>query len=167
MRKFMGRLAVVAAAVVLMGTMVQAGEEKVALDKLPEAVVKAIKAKYPKAEMVSAEKEDEDGKKTFEVEIKTEGQALEVALTHEGKIIQVEKVIDAKDLPKVVAEAVEAKYPKATIKKVEEVSKEDKVASYEVALVTADKKKLEAEFDVTGKFIEEEKEEPKEEKKEK
>ena len=46
-----------------------------------------------------------------------------------------------------------------------QVTKEDKVASYEVALVTADKKKLEATFDVTGKFIEEEKEEPKEEKK--
>jgi hypothetical protein len=166
MRKFMGRLAAVAAMVVLTGTMVRAEEEKLPLDKLPTAVVKAIKAKYPKAEMVSAEAGDEDGKKQFEVELKNGGHDLEVTLSPEGKILAVERVIAVKDLPKVVEEALEAKYPKATIKKVEEVSKEDKVASYEITLVTADKKKLEAEFDVKGKFIDEEKAEKSEEKKE-
>jgi uncharacterized membrane protein YkoI len=166
MRKFMDRLAMVAAMVVLTGTMARAEEEKVALDKLPAAVVKAIKAKYPKAEMVSAEAGDEDGKKQFEVEIKSDGHDLEVTLSPEGKIIAVERVIEAKDLPKVVEDALEARYPKAKIEKVEEVSKDDKVASYEITIVTADKKKVEAEFDVKGKFIDEEKAEKSDEKKE-
>jgi hypothetical protein len=167
MRKFMGWLAAVAAIVVLTGTMVRAEEEKLPLEKLPTAVVKAIKAKYPKAEMVSAEAGDEDGKKQFEVELKNGGRDLEVTLSPEGKILAVERVIAVKDLPKVVEDALEAKYPKATIKKVEEVSKEDKVASYEITIVTADKKKVEAEFDVKGKFVDEEKAEKSEEKKEK
>jgi uncharacterized membrane protein YkoI len=167
MRKFMGRLVAVAAMVVVTGTMVRADEEKIPLDKLPTAVVKAIKAKYPKAKMVGAEAGDEDGKKQFEVELKNEGHDLEVTLSPEGKILVVEKVIPVKDLPKVVEEAVEAKYPKAEVKKVEEISKKDKVTGYEVQLVTADKKKLEAEFDASGKFVEEEKVEKKDEKKEK
>jgi hypothetical protein len=167
MRKFMGRLAAVAAIVVLTATMARAEEEKLPLDKLPAAVVKAIKAKYPKAEMVSAEAGDEDGKKQFEVEIKNGGHDLEVTLSPEGKILAVERVIETKDLPKVVEDALEAKYPKAKIEKVEEVSKDDNVASYEITIVTADKKKVEAEFDVKGKFIDEEKAEKSEEKKEK
>jgi Putative beta-lactamase-inhibitor-like, PepSY-like len=171
MRKFMGRLATVAAMVVVTGVMVRADEEKIPLDKLPAAVVKAIKAKYPKAEMVSAEAGDENGKKQFEVELKNEGHNLEVTISPDGEILVVEKIIPVKDLPKIVSEAVEAKYPKAVIKKVEEISKQDSVSGYEVQIVTADKKKLEAEFDVKGKFIEEEKadksEEKKDEKKEK
>jgi hypothetical protein len=165
MRKFMGRLAAVAAMVVVTVVMVQAEEEKVPLDKLPAAVVKAINAKYPKAKMVSAEAGDEDGKKQFEVEIKNGEQDFEVTLSPEGKILVVERVIPVKDLPKVVEEALEAKYPKAKIEQVEEASKEDKVASYEITIVTADKKKIEAEFDVTGKFIGEEKPEQGEDKK--
>ncbi len=54
---------------VLMGTLARAEEEKIALDKLPAAVAKALKAKYPKAELVGAEAGDEDGKKQFEVAI--------------------------------------------------------------------------------------------------
>ena len=165
MRKFLGRLMAVAAMVVLTGTMLRAEEEKVALDMLPAAVVKAIKAKYPKAELVAAETGVEDGKKQFEVDIKNGKHELELTLSPEGKILVVERVIAAKDLPKVVEEALEAKYPKSKIEKVEEVSKDDKVASYEITVTTADKKKVEAEFDVKGKFIDEEKPEAGEEKK--
>ena len=49
---------------------VWADEEKVPLDKLPKAVVEAVKEKFPKAELVSASKEDENGKTVFEVSIK-------------------------------------------------------------------------------------------------
>ena len=97
---------------------------------------------------------------------KERGNELEVALSPDGEIIVVEKEIPTKDLPKVVAAAVEAKYPKAEIKKVEELSKNDSISGYEVELVTADKKKLEATFDAKGKFVEEEKPEAGGEKKE-
>jgi hypothetical protein len=133
-----------------------AKEEKVPLDKLPKAVVEAVKAKFEGAELVSAEKEKEDGKDVFEVAIKHKGHNIEVTLTPEGKIVSIEKEIDAKDLPKEVREALDAKYPKAEIKKAEEETKDNKV-TYEVLIVTADKKKLEVVFDPKGKLLEEEK----------
>ena len=55
-----------------------------------------------------------------------------------------------------VTEALEAKYPKATIKKAEEITKDDKV-TFEVLIETADKKKLEVVLDAKGKIVEEEK----------
>src|SRR5205085_11412445 len=42
-------------------------EEKVPLDKLPKAVTEAVKKKFPRAELVSAEKEKQDGKTVYEV----------------------------------------------------------------------------------------------------
>jgi len=138
-------------------------EEKVPLDKLPKAVVEAVKAKFEGAELVSAEKEKEDGKEVFEVAIKHKGHNIEVTLTPEGKIVSIEKEIDVKDLPKEVKEALDAKYPKAEIKKAEEETKNDKV-TYEVLIVTAEKKKLEVVFDPKGKVLEEEKKDEKKEK---
>jgi uncharacterized membrane protein YkoI len=140
-------------------------EEKVPLDKLPRAVVDAVGAKFPKAKLVGAAKEKEDGKTVYEVAIKDGDSNIEVTVTPEGKITTVEKEITLKDLPRAVSDAFEAKYPKAAVKKVEEISKDDKVTAYELLLVTADKKKLEVSFDPKGKLLEEEKKD-KEEKKE-
>jgi hypothetical protein len=142
-------------------------EEKVPLDKLPKAVVDAVKAKFPKAKLVGAEKEKEDGKEVYEVAIKDGDSNIEVTVTPEGKITTVEKEITLKDVPKAVSDAFEAKYPKATVKKVEEISKDDKITEYEFLIVTADTKKLEVSFDPKGKFLEEEKKDKEEKKEEK
>jgi hypothetical protein len=149
---------VAACTVVLLATaaVVRADEEKIALDKLPKAVVDAVKAKFPDAELVGAEKETENGKTQYEVSIKNKKDKVDVIVTSEGKIVAIEKLIEVKDLPKPVTEALNAKYPKATIKKAEEITKDDKV-TFEVAIETADKKKLEVVFDPKGKIVEEEK----------
>ena len=131
-------------------------EEKVPLDKLPKAVTDAVKAKFEGCELVSAEKEKEDGKEVFEVAIKHKGHNIEVTLTPEGKIVSVEKEIAAKDAPKAVTEALDAKYPKATVKKVEEVVENEKT-TYEFLIVTAEKKTVEVVFDPKGKLVKEEK----------
>lgn len=142
-------------------------EEKIPLGKLPKAVVDAVKAKYEGATLVSAEKEKADGKLVYEVNLKHKGHVIEVTVTPEGKIVSVEKVITVKDLPEAVADALKQKYPKATVKKVEEISKDDKITAYEVLLVTDGKKTLEVKFDPKGKVLEvETKGEKKEEKKE-
>ena len=82
-------------------------------------------------------------------------------LTPEGKITLIEKVISAKDLPKVVAAALEEKYPKATYKVYEEMTKvidgKEVLAYYEVLLETTDKKTLEVEVSPEGKILAEEK----------
>jgi hypothetical protein len=83
-----------------------------------------------------------------------------VTLTADGKIVEIEKEISAKALPKAVAEALEEKYPEATYRKVEEVIKvkngEEKLEYYEVLLVTAEKnnkKTFEVEIAPDGKIL--------------
>lgn len=136
--------------------LVQANEEKVPLDKLPKAVVDAVKKRFPAAELVSAEKETDAGKTVYEVAIKNKEQSIEVTLTPEGTITEIETKIEAKGLPMAVTQALEKKYPKATYQIVEEIVKvkdgKDEPAYYEVLLVTADKKKLEVVLTAEGKI---------------
>jgi hypothetical protein len=133
----------------------QAGEEKVPLDKLPKPVVDAVKAKFPKAKMESAVKSTADGKTMYEVTLKAGALGIDVTLTDAGKITQIERELEAKDVPKVVAEALEKKYPQAAVKRIEELSKDNKIVSYEMLIDTAAKKTLEVYFDPAGKFLQE------------
>lgn len=151
------------AALVLLvvATAAMGGEEKVALDKVPRPILDAVKARFKDAQVTEAAKETEDGKTVFEVTIKLKGQNIDVTLTPEGEIMMIEKEIAARDLPRAVAKALEDKYPKATYKIVEEINKVEKkvekLAYYEVLLVTPDKKALEVQVTVEGKIINEEK----------
>jgi hypothetical protein len=153
-----------------------AGEEKVPLDKLPEAVTKAVKKRFPKAELIEASKETEGTKVEYEVTIKDNGVKMDVTFDPDGTLTLIEKTIAQKDLPKAVTDALEAKYPKATYSICEEVIKvtagKEKLDFYEVVLTTAEKKSWEVKVSPEGKITgtEEktgEKEEKKEEKKDK
>ena len=132
----------------------RADEEKVALDKLPEPVVAAVKKRFPHGEMTGASKETEDGKTVYEVSVKDGGTKLDVTVSADGKIAGIEKGIAAKDLPQAVTEALAKKYPHATHKTVEEVIKvadgKETTEYYEVLLVTADKKTVEVEVKADG-----------------
>jgi hypothetical protein len=155
------RFAGVAGACVLMGLTafsagVRADEEKIPLKDVPKAVIDAVKAKFPKGEIKNAAKEDEDGKTTYEVAVKADGRSIDVALKADGTILEIEKEVAAKDLPKAVAAAVEAKYPKATVKKAEEIiaykgGKEEK--SYEVVVTETGKKDVEVKLSADGKIV--------------
>ena len=136
-----------------LSTLSRADEEKIDLDKLPAKVKDAVKKEFKDAEFVSASKEKEDGKTVFEVQVKVKGQTIEVTCTEDGTVVSIEKEIAAKDLPKAVVEALEAKYPKAVIKKAEEVTEKGKT-NFEVLITTADKKTLEITYDKDGKVLE-------------
>jgi hypothetical protein len=138
-----------------------AAEEKVALEKVPKVVIDTVKKRFPKAELVEAAKETDGTKIEYEISLKDGETKYDVMLTPEGKITLIEKVISAKDLPKVVAAALEEKYPKATYKVYEEMTKvidgKEVLAYYEVLLETTDKKTLEVEVSPEGKILAEEK----------
>ncbi len=148
----------------------QADETPIKLDQLPKAVKEAVTKRFPKATLVEAAKEVEDGKTSYEVSIKDGETKMDVTFTEAGVLTGIEKIIDAKDLPKAVPDALGTKYPKATYKTVEEVTKvkdgKEYVAYYEVLLVTTEKKTFEVEVlaDGTVKNIEEKKDAPKPEK---
>jgi len=131
--------------------------EKVPLDKVPKVIMDAIKGRFPNAEIESVEKEKEDGKIVFDIELKHEGRKYEMDILEDGTIVEIEKEVAAKDVPEGVTKAVKEKYPGCTIKEVMEVNKvKDKKETpdhYEVTLETADKKKKEVEVSLDGKII--------------
>ncbi|MDB5348800.1 MAG: hypothetical protein JWN86_47 [Planctomycetota bacterium] len=137
---------------------VRADEEKVPLKDVPKAVLDAVKAKFPKAEILGAEKEVEKGKTTFELELKDAGKTLSVSLKPDGTILEIETTIAVKDLPKKVSGAVVAKYPKGTIKSAEMVTVGEKT-TYEVVVTLAGKEPRELVLDPDGKILEDEEEE--------
>ncbi len=154
------RLAGVALVLFAVAGFVAADEEKVPLDKVPKAVLEAVKVRFPQAKVNSAEKETEDGKTVYEIAITEKEQNIEVTVTTDAKIVEIEKQIVAKDLPAGVARALEGKYPKATFKMIEEVWKvtdgKENLEYYEVLLVTQDKKKFEVSVTAEGKITKQE-----------
>jgi hypothetical protein len=119
-------------------------EQDIALEDLPKAVVAAVEARFPGAELAEAEKETENGRTLYEVELKHNAREIEVSVTPQGTIVEIEKEIAEKDLPKVVRKAVKEKYPGSTIQEAEEIAVvkdgKDQVPSYEVVVATPDKK---------------------------
>jgi uncharacterized membrane protein YkoI len=133
----------------------RADEEKIPLDKVPAKVLKAVQDKFPKAKLTGAVKEVENGKTTYEVSLKDGENAIDVSLKDDGTILVIEKAIAVKDLPKVVSEAVKAKYPKGTIKTAEELTSGVTV-TYEVLVELDGKKPFEVVLDPKGKILEDE-----------
>jgi uncharacterized membrane protein YkoI len=143
------------ATLVLLTITAQAAEKKISLDKVPKEVMAAVKARFPGAEVTSAEQETEDGQVVYDIELKQKGRHYEMDIKADGTILQIEKEVDAKDLPEAVAKALDTKYPGATKEEIMEVNKvqgkEEKPIEYEVTLVTADKKRLEVTVSLDGK----------------
>jgi hypothetical protein len=130
--------------------------EKVPLDKLPKAVTDAVTAKFPKAKLKSATKEKQDSKLVYEIVFNVEKQHLHALVTAEGKLFEIHRHIDAKDLPDKVAKAVKAKYPKAEWENIDEMSNADgKVIGYEVEVVISANNTVEVVVDPSGKILKE------------
>lgn len=145
-RRLIRTLTTAAVMGVIWTALVFSDDEKLALDKLPKAVVDAIKAKFSAAELVEAEKEMDDGRPVYEVDLKIQGQKLSVKLAENGGILEVEKEVAAKDLPKAVSDAINAKFQGAKITEAEEVTE----VKYEVKITTADGKTREVVYDASG-----------------
>lgn len=146
MRSFT-RMAMAALVASFVVTSARADDEDVAIDKIPAAILKTVKAKFPTAKINKASKEVEEGKTVYELEMTDGGKSLDVNFTPEGKILVIEREIAVEKLPKVVSAAVAKKYPKGKITKAEEVTEGDEV-SYEVMVKVGDKvRALEVEAD--------------------
>jgi|SRR4051794_24455657 hypothetical protein len=134
-----------------------AGDEDIKPESLPKAIKAAIRKRFPKSKIVSAEKGTEDGKPIYEASIESEKHKIDVTLNPQGKILSFEKALLASDRPKAMMQSLNAKYPRATIKLVEEVWENDKFTGYEATVVDSNKKSLEVSFDKKGKLIEDQK----------
>jgi hypothetical protein len=131
-----------------------AADEDIKPSELPSVVTEGLKAKFPQAEIKSAEKGEEEGKPIFEISISNDKHAIDVTLSPKGEILSFEKTLKMNELPKAMKKSLNAKYPHATIQVIEEVWEHDKLTGYEGIVVTPDKKKVEVTFDPKGKLIE-------------
>jgi hypothetical protein len=170
MRKTISRLGTCAVVgLFLVGTLARSDDKKVPLDKVPKPVMDAIKARFPGADVTSVEKETEDGKIIYDVELKHKDRKYEMDIEENGTVLEIEKEIVAKDVPAAVTKAVEAKYPKSTIKEVMEVNKvkgkEETPIHYEVTIETSEKKTMEVIVSLDGKSVKTEAEAAKEKEK--
>jgi lipoprotein-anchoring transpeptidase ErfK/SrfK len=97
----------------------QEGQEQTKKGKveLPPAVVKAIKANVPDAEIAMAEVEKEAGISLYDIEFKAGKGEIEVA--EDGTVMDVATIITMKDVPKAAAEAIQKAVGGATITQLE------------------------------------------------
>ncbi|MBI3838576.1 MAG: PepSY-like domain-containing protein [Planctomycetia bacterium] len=153
--------AVALLALTVVSEVARSDESKVPLSEVPKAGLEAVNAMFPDAAIGDAAKETEDGKTVYEVSLKQNGRNIDVTIGADGKIQLVEKEIADKDLPTAVRRTLEAKYPKATYKIIEEVKsiKNDKstLDFFETLLVTASKEIVEVQITPDGKIKNEEK----------
>lgn len=143
---------------VALGT-ARAGEEKIDIKDLPPGVLAAVKAKFPEGKLTGAAKEEENRKVTYEVTLTDRDAKVDVAVNSKGKILEVEKTIDAKKLPEAVAATIKAKYPTAKVAKAEQVSKyeeDEEETTYEVVLSPAGEKDVEVKLSPKGKVLDDE-----------
>ena len=117
---------------------------------LPAAVADAFKKAYPNAVIKNWAKETEGGKVQYEIESMDGAQARDINYAADGTVLVMEEALPTADLPAAVSAAVAKTYPKATITKVERVTK-GKETQYEVFLKGA--KVPEALFSPDGKPI--------------
>lgn len=79
------------------GTIIEV-EKEIAVSELPEAVTRAIKAKYPKAELEEAEQVVRGDHLLYEVEVEiAEDETVEILLDAKGKILEEEEEHEGDD----------------------------------------------------------------------
>jgi hypothetical protein len=149
-------------------TAAQVKKDKSDADKIPKAVLDALKSKFLRAEIVKWTREKEGDAVVYDLECKQDGRKCEADVKPDGTILNYEKEIAAKDLPDAVRKALDKKYPGAALKEVMEITeikdKKEVLEGYGIVFDTADKKEVEVTIAPDGKFLEDSTEQ-KEEKK--
>jgi Putative beta-lactamase-inhibitor-like, PepSY-like len=133
-----------------------AEEKDVPLDKVPEKVLAAVKKHFPDAKLVEVSTDTEDGVTEYTVTLHHNKHTYEVTVTEDGKITEIAREMEFKDLPKPVAAAFRKQHPKAKVDGVWELTEPGvKGKKYQIDFVTAGGKEMVAEFDADGKLLSE------------
>ncbi len=135
--------------------------------ELPAAVVEAIKANFPDAEIDKVEVGEEEGITLYDIEFKAAMGEIEVA--EDGTVIDVATIITMEELPEAAAQAIQKAAEGATIKQIEKsevrsvITKEEEKGTlvkletpryvYEAEFVKDDQRG-EIEVDADGNIIE-------------
>ena len=147
-------------AVLLMAGVGRASAEEKKLHKadVPKPVLEAVAKKYPSANMVTFESEQEEGKTLYEIGIRQGSTKMDVEVSPSGKIAVEETVIKTSDVPAAVMTGLSSsKYKGWKIGSVEKVINDEKDDEPEYEFVVSSKKqKFEIVLDKAGKVTKQE-----------
>lgn len=132
---------------------------------LPPAAADAIKAAFPQARMVEFEQDSEGGLAAYEVELDQDGKEVEVTVSRDGVILEVETEIARSELPKAVADALakaagDAKVEEIVREETRAVVRDGKVVKLDEPTITyeaelrKDGQETEVEFAADGTVLE-------------
>jgi uncharacterized membrane protein YkoI len=68
--------------------------DRIDIKELPKVVLTGIQMRFPDAEILSAERDKDDGGIEYEVKIRHKGQRYEVELTEDGRITDIDREDD-------------------------------------------------------------------------
>ena len=146
-------IAVVASLIAAGTTLAQ--EKKIKRADLPPAVEKTVASQSQGATIKGFSQEKEKGQTFYEAEMIVSGHSKDILMNANGGIVEVEEQVEFEKLPAEVKAGLTAKAGKGTIKKVETITKHDKLVAYE-AQVTTGGKRSEVQVGPDGKPLDHE-----------
>jgi uncharacterized membrane protein YkoI len=114
---------------------------------LSDKAAAAIQKAFPKATVERVKVEEEEDVTLYEVVLKEDAAEKEVEVTADGMIVNIESVVAAKDLPKVIADAAAKAAPGAQVQKAEKVETH---AAAHLVMLSAPKVSYEVELTAKG-----------------
>jgi len=126
--------------VLFAGGIASGQEHKIKRAELPAAVEKTVVAQSQGATIRGFSIEKEHGQVFYEAELIVEGHAKNILMDAKGQIVEVEEEVVFEQLPATVKTGLLAKAARGEIKKVESLTKHDKLVAYEAQVVTNGKR---------------------------
>ena len=122
---------------------------------VPSPAAAAVEERFPGASWQRVKTEDKGDRIIHEVTIRNGGEMIEVAVTPEGQIVEIERQINPARAPAAVRDALASNYPTAVVRRFEEVSRGDAVVTYEVVFDATRRHPTKVTFDTTGRVVSE------------
>ena len=101
-------------------------EETVLWPDVPSAVRQAVKELVPRRTIQKIEKDDENGKTSYEFQVDRNGKKSEITLTTDGKLLSLEEVVALADAPAAVRQSLETQAAGGKMGTVEKVTEDGK-----------------------------------------
>lgn len=144
------RSTIIVVAVLLASRTAFGQEQKIRRSELPPAVEKTVAEQSAGATIRGFSKEKEQGQVFYEAGMTVNGHSKDILMDSHGAIVEVEEQVELGRLPAEVKAGLVAKAGKGEIKKVESITKHNKLVAYE-AQVTTNGKRSEVQVGPDGK----------------
>lgn len=130
-------------------------EKKIRRSELPPPVEKTVAVQSAGATVRGFSKEEEKGKLYYEAEMTVNGHSKDVLIAPDGTVVEIEEEVAFDSLSPDVKSGLQARSGASKIKKVESITKHDKLVAYE-AVVVNNGKESEVQVGPDGKPLEHE-----------